>query len=78
MFGTIDEHAIQERINIVGMFKALNIPTLEVKTTKDLLKIKDVIIDLKGPCIVELVVDHEEESPFKDRVLMLKKNYSEK
>jgi len=67
---------MQKRIEIAEMFKASGIPGITIRKNEDLPKIRDVISNLDGPCIIELVTDNTEQSPMMDRLLMLKKLYA--
>ncbi|MBF0552003.1 MAG: thiamine pyrophosphate-binding protein [Deltaproteobacteria bacterium] len=76
LFGKTNEPSMQKRIEISEMLKAIGIPGITIRENEDLPKIIDVVSNLNGPCIIELATDNTEQSPFMDRLLMLKELYS--
>lgn len=67
LYGRSLEGFKQERISIAKMMEAAGVKAIAIDSYEGLDQIPEMVKDLKGPCVVELITDGSEPAPVADR-----------
>lgn len=73
LYGRSVEGFRQKRISIQDMVHAMGIKNLQINMQEDMDMIRDAVMHLKGPLVVEIVIDGSEPAPILGRLKALKK-----
>lgn len=71
LFQRVVEGFKQKRIGIADMMETCGIKTLQIVDVEQMQKIPELIKDLDGPCVIELITDGSEVAPNGDRLKAL-------
>jgi acetolactate synthase-1/2/3 large subunit len=73
LFNRVVSEFKQERISIANMLAPCGIRTMEINDIKQMSGITELLKDLDGPAVIELITDGSEASPNGDRLKALSK-----
>jgi|GEM_PF-492608 len=72
LYGRVLEGFKSNRISISDMMNSIGIKAVTIEKIEQMDKIKNLISDIDGPCVIELVTDGSEKAPIMDRLKALK------
>ncbi len=67
LYGRSLEGFKQERISFAKMLETAGVKSIAISDYEDLDQITDIVKDLQGPCVIELITDGSEAAPVADR-----------
>ena len=73
LFNRVIEDFHQKRISIASMMAACDLKTIVIEDNSQITKLPELLLDRKGPVIIEIMTDGSEPAPNRDRLKALKK-----